>query len=132
MVAPGTSIPALAAKLNIIKPDQYVSGITATDFISSTGDASIALDTMAIPFISASVSGSSMMTSSNTSTETLTNYATEQSVDAGITPAPYTLTSRGTVDSSQLDNVNVRVELDSDGDGVVDVTVDTTWDALTS
>lgn len=144
---------------------------TATDVISSTGDASIALDTMAIPFVSASVSGSSMMTSSNTSTETLTNYATEQSVDAGITPAPYTLTSRGTVDSSQLDdivsyttpvqfrgdgidypytgellmtggsssarlivldNVNVRVELDSDGDGVVDVTVDTTWDALTS
>jgi len=142
---------------------------TATDVISSTGDASIALDTMATPFVSASVSGSSMMTSSNASTETLTGYATEQSVDAGIAPAPYTLTSRGTVDSSQLadivsyttpvqfqgngidfphtgellitggnssarlialDDVNVRIELDSDGDGVVDVTVDTTWDAL--
>ena len=144
---------------------------TATDVISSTGDASIALDTMATPFVSASVSGSSMMTSSNASTETLSNYATEQSTDAGITPTPYTLTSRGTVDSSQLadlvsystpvqfqgdginyphtgellikggnssarvialDNVNVRVELDSDGDGIVDVTVDTTWDALIS
>lgn len=144
---------------------------TATDVISSTGDASIALDTMATPFVAASVSGASMMTSSNTSTETLTNYATEQSVDAGMAPAPYTLTSRGTVDSSQLadlvsystpvqfqgdgidyphtgellitggnssarlialDNVNVRIELDSDGDGVVDVTVNTTWDALVS
>jgi hypothetical protein len=142
---------------------------TATDVISSTGDASIALDTTATPFVSASVSGSSMAASSNASTETLTNYATEQSVDAGIAPAPYTLTSRGTVNSSQLadlvsystpvqfqgdgvdypytgellltggnssarliavDNVNVRVELDSDGDGIVDVTVDTTWNAL--
>jgi hypothetical protein len=142
---------------------------TATDVISSTGDASIALDTMATPFVAASVSGASMMTSSNTSSETLTSYVTEQSVDAGIAPAPYTLISRGTVDSSQLadivsyttpvqfqgdgidyphsgellttgdnsnarlialDNVNVRVELDSDGDGIIDVTVDTTWDAL--
>lgn len=142
---------------------------TATDVISSTGDASIALDTSATPFVSASVSGASMMTSRNASTETLMSYATEQSVDAGITPPPYTLTSRGSVDSSQLadlvsystpvqfqgdgidyphtgellmtggnssarlitlDNVNVRIELDSDGDGAVDVTVDTTWDAL--
>lgn len=144
---------------------------TATDVISSTGDASIALDTMDIPFVAASVSGASMMTSSNASSETLTSFATEQSVDAGITPAPYTLTSRGTVDSSQLadivsyttpvqfqgngidyphtgellitggnssarlivlDNVNIRIELDSNGDGSVDVTVDTTWGALFS
>lgn len=143
---------------------------TASDVISSTGDTSIALDTTATPFVSASVSGGSMMTSSNASTETLTNYATEQTVDAGMQPAPYTLTSRGTVDSSQLDNIvnystpvrfqgndvdfphtgellitgtnssvrliaidniNVRIELDSDGNGSVDVTVDTTWAALT-
>lgn len=144
---------------------------TPNDVVSSTGDVSIALDTTASPFVSASVSGTSMMTSNNASTETLSNYATQQTVDAGRTPAPYTLTSRGTVDSSQLsgkvsyttpmqfegddvdyphtgellitgdgstvhlialDNINVRIELDSDGDGIVDVTVDTTWAALTT
>lgn len=31
-----------------------------------------------------------------------------------------------------LDNVNVRLEVDLDGDGAVDETVDTTWDELTS
>lgn len=31
-----------------------------------------------------------------------------------------------------LDNVNVRIEIDSNGDGVVDETIDTTWALLTS
>lgn len=78
---------------------------TADDVVSSTGDTSIALDTTNMPFVSASVSGGSMLTSSNSSTQILSNYATEQSIDAGMQPAPYTLTSRGTVDSSQLDNI---------------------------
>lgn len=144
---------------------------TASDVVSSTGDTSITLDTTAAPFVAASVSGTSMMTSSNASSETLSNYSTEQTVDAGLVPAPYTLAARGTVDSSQLtavvsfttpvqfegndvdyphtgellisgssstvrlvalDNVNVRIELDNDGDGTVDETIDTTWAALSS
>jgi len=112
---------------------------TASDVISSTGDTSITLDTTAAPFVAASVSGASMMTSSNASTETLSNYSTEQTVDAGMVPSPYTLTSSGTVDSSQLadsvrlialDNVDGRIELDNDGNGSVDETIDTTWAAL--
>jgi len=142
---------------------------TANDVVSRSGDASIALDTTASPFVSASVSGTSMATSSNASTDILNNYSTQQTVNAGLVPAPYTLSSRGTVDSSRLgdvvsfttpvqfvgddadfphtgellitgsnssvrlialDNVNVRIELDNDGNGSVDVTVETTWAAL--
>ncbi len=144
---------------------------TAEDVVSSTGDTSVALDTTATPFVSASVSGTSMMTSRSASAQTLTNYSTEQSVDAGLVPAPYTLTSRGTLDSSELsdvvsyttpvqfegndvdyphtgelliaggsssvrlialDNINVRIELDNDGNGSVDEIFDTTWAALTN
>ncbi|MCJ7589839.1 MAG: hypothetical protein MUO51_00635 [Woeseiaceae bacterium] len=142
---------------------------TATDVVSSTGDTSVVLDTTATPFVSAIVSGASMMTSSNSDSETLSNYRTEQTVDAGQQGIPYTLTSSGTVDSSllsdtvryttpvqftgfdvdfpstgellvsgnnssvrlvALDNVNVRIDLDNDGNGTVDESIQTTWLAL--
>jgi len=144
---------------------------TADDVISSTGDTAVSLDTRVAQFVSATVSGSSMATSSNAGTETLTDYQTSQTVDAGAALAPYTLTSFGTIDSSllsdivsyttpvqfegfgvdfpdtgellisgnnssvrliALDNVNVRIELDNDGNGSVDETIETTWAALTA
>lgn len=144
---------------------------TQDDVVSSSGDTSITLDTTASPFISASANGTSMQTSSNAGSETLTNYSSSQSVDAGQIPTPYTLSSSGTIDSSQLadvvsystpvqfsgfdngypdsgellvtgdnssarlvtlDNVNVRIDLDNDGNGSVDETIMTTWAELTN
>lgn len=143
---------------------------TASDVISNTGDTSVLLDTRAAPFVTATVDGVSMTTTSNSSTETLTNYSTMQTVDAGQIPSPYTLDSSGTLDSSQLsgevsystpvpfagfdvdypgsgellvsaanssvrlvalDNVNVRLDIDTDGDGTVDEVINITWQELT-
>ena len=144
---------------------------TIDDVISSTGDTSVALDTTDLLFVSASVSGTSMTTSSNASTETLSNFSTAQAVDAGAAQTPYTLISSGSVDSSLLsgvvtystplqfqgfgvdfphtgellvtganssarlvaiDNVDVRIDLDNDGNGTVDEMINTTWAALTN
>ena len=67
---------------------------TANDVISNSGDASISLDTRDAPFVSASVSGQSMTTTINSSTETLSSYLTEQSVDANFDPPRSLLTPR--------------------------------------
>lgn len=142
---------------------------TATDVATANGDATVTLDTTAAPAVAASVSGSSLTTDTNTNSATLTNYLTEQTLDAGLVPSPFTLASSGTLDASQLsgivtyttpvvfegfdanyphtgellvsganssarliaiDEINVRIEIDSDGDGVIDETIDTTWAAL--
>lgn len=75
---------------------------TATDDLTSTGTVTVALDTTMLPAIAASVSGSSLTTDGNTASETLTNFQAAQSVDAGLQPAPYTMDSSGTLDSSEL------------------------------
>lgn len=144
---------------------------TGTDTITSNGDATVNLDTESAPAVAASVSGASMTTDRNTSSETVTNYFSSQTVDAGVVPAPYTMSAAGTLDSTQLggivrystvetfqgfdadypdsgvllvegetssarliavDNVNVTIELDSNGDGVTDETFSLTWVELTS
>jgi hypothetical protein len=144
---------------------------TANDVISNSGDASILLDTRSAPLVIASVSGQSMTTTTNSSTETLTNYSADQSVDANFDPPPFVLDAQGTLDSSLLsgeisystpvsfeglgldyptsgellivgdksnvrmvavDNVNVRIEIDSNDDGNIDETINTTWAELTS
>jgi hypothetical protein len=145
--------------------------VTGTDTITNNGDATVSLDTMQAPFISASVSGTSMTVDSNTSAETLSNFSSRQTVDGNEPEVPFTLSGSGTLDSTQLagivhystpsmfsgegldypsagvllvqgenssarltavDNVNVTIEIDSNGDGVVDATIDTTWAALAS
>lgn len=142
---------------------------TADDVLMSNGDSTVRLNTLNTPAVSASVSGSSLRADSNSDSETLTNYSSAQSLDAGQTPAPYTMDSSGTLDSSQLsgvvgystevmfqgfdsdnpgagellvtgdtssarlialDNANVRIEIDNNGDGTIDDVIDTTWDAL--
>ena len=105
-----------------------------------------------------------------TTTETVTNFSTSQTVDTSVQPEPYTLSASGTVNSTALsgsvtytttvtfqgagggypfagemlltgangatirlialDETNVRIETDTDGDGVVDDTEDTTWDDI--
>jgi len=145
---------------------------TAADTVLSNGDSTVTLNTLMTPFVSASVSGASLATSSNSSAETLTNYAAQQTLDGGVTPSPYTFDASGTLDSSQLDgvvdyetpvtfqgfdagypesgqllvtgagntsarliavdSVNVTIEIDSNGDGVVDEVINTTWVDLLS
>jgi hypothetical protein len=75
---------------------------TAEETLTSSGDSTVRLNTLNTPAVSASVSGNSLTVSSNTASETLTNYSSAQTLDAGLTPAPYTMDSTGTLDSSQL------------------------------
>jgi hypothetical protein len=51
------------------------------------------------------VSGSSLTTSGITDSETLTNFSAAQTVDTGLQPAPFTMDSSGTLDSSLLPGV---------------------------
>ncbi len=143
---------------------------SAGDTLTSSGDATVTLNTLSAPSVSAEVSGNSLTTQSGSLSETLSDFLSTQTLDAGQTPAPYTLSSSGTLDSSRLagtvsfttpvtfmgfdtdypqsgellvtgesssarlialDAVNVRVEIDTDGDGTVDTVIDTTWDDLT-
>ena len=145
--------------------------LTGTDTITNNGDATVSLDTMQIPFVEAGVSGTSMTIDSNASSEILSNYSSNQTLDAGVQTLPFTLSASGTLDSTQLggiiqystpttfagegveypssgsllvegvsssarltavDNVNVTIELDANGDGVTDETINTTWANLTS
>jgi hypothetical protein len=76
---------------------------SATDVLLGNGDGTATINTLQAPYVEASVSGMSMLSDLNGQTETLTNYASAQTVDAGISPSPYTLTASGTLDSSQLD-----------------------------
>jgi hypothetical protein len=78
---------------------------TATDDLTSNGMVTVALDTTMLPAIAASVSGSSLTTSGITDSETLSNFSAAQAVDAGLQPAPYTMDSSGTLDSSVLAGV---------------------------
>jgi hypothetical protein len=145
---------------------------TAEDVLLSDGDVTVTLDNMTPGFVSASVRGDAMTTSSNTSLETLYEFLTAQTLDSGVTPSPYTMDAAGTVDSSELggvveysvpvvfrgfdsgfpssgellvtgaggstirlialDDVNIVIEIDSDGVAPADETIDTTWAEFTS
>ena len=140
------------------------------DFYSADGDVSFTLDTRTPPISVATMSSSTFTVSSNGSTETLSNFSTTVTENAGMFPSSYTTDAMGTMTSTQfdgsvtydtpvpfesigeaypytgellvtgannatlrliaLDEVNVRIEADYDGDGAVDETIDTTWDAL--
>jgi len=147
---------------------QVMTGTTTT---TSNGDATVTLDTSDAPYVEASTSGTSMTTDSNTSSETITNYQSNQTVDGNLENLPFTMSASGTLDTTQLDgivsystptefsgegigfpsegellvegenssarliavdDVNVRIEIDLDGDGTTDEAIDTTWVALTS
>ena len=145
---------------------------TVDDVLLSNGDVTVMVDNTTQGYVSASVRGDGMTTSSNTSMETLYDYLTAQTLDTRVSPSPGTMTASGTADSSELggvvdystptmfqafdndypnsgemlvtgadgatvrliviDNVNIRIEFDSDGMAPPDETIDTTWDAFTS
>jgi len=75
---------------------------TGADVVTGFGDATATLNTLAAPYVEASVSGTSMTTDTNSSSSTLSNYASAQTLDATVSPAPYTMDSSGTLDSSDL------------------------------
>lgn len=144
---------------------------TPEDVVTMNGVATARLDTLLTPAVAAEVSGPSITVDTNNSTETLTNFASSQTLDAGVSPSPYTMTASGTLDSSQLngtvqystptpfsgfdndypdtgvmlimgeassarltavDNVNVMIEIDTNGDGSYDEIINTTWAELTA
>lgn len=90
-------------RMSMVMTDFQVT--TPADTLTSNGDATISLNTTLAPLVSASISGDAMTIDSNSSSETLTAFGSEQTVDAGVQPAPYTWSSYGTLDSSQLDGV---------------------------
>jgi hypothetical protein len=78
---------------------------TAEDTITSNGDSLVSMDTTGNPMIFMAISGSSMVTVSNSTTQIMTNFDTSQSVNTGVQPEPYTLSSSGTVDNSELGGI---------------------------
>ena len=78
---------------------------TAADVLTSNGDATVTLNTINAPAVSASVSGISFTVDANASSETQTNFSSAQTLDAGVSSSPYTMTSSGTLDSTQLSGV---------------------------
>ncbi len=142
---------------------------TPNDVIMSNGDSSVVVDTLNNPMIMARISGNAISSSDNLASATLYEYLTTESVDSGDQALPYTLSTSGTLDSSELDGVitfstpvaftgdslgnrfggellitgmnssarlisqgnnSVTIEIDSDGDGVVDTTIQTNWGEL--
>jgi hypothetical protein len=143
--------------------------LTSSDTLTANGDASITIDTMLVPFVATSVSGSQMAQTYNAGSETLVNYRSDQTVDGNQQPEEFTMDSAGTLEHSSLpgsvtystttlfrgfipsypyqgvlfvqgenstarltvlDDNNVRVEIDDNGDGTVEYTEDMTWDAF--
>ena len=78
---------------------------TATDTLLGNGDATATLDTEAAPYVEASVSGDSMTTDTDTHSDTVTVYASAQTLDARVSPSPYTMRASGTLDSTRLAGV---------------------------
>ena len=76
--------------------------LTGNDTLTADGDASITIDTMLVPYVETSVSGSQMTQTSDAGTETLTNYRSDQSVDGNQQPEAYTMDSAGTLEHSTL------------------------------
>lgn len=78
---------------------------TATDTITSNGDATVTLDTTQTPYIESGVSGTSMTVDYSAMSETLSNYVSDQTVDGREQTLPFTLSAAGTLDSTELNGV---------------------------
>jgi hypothetical protein len=143
---------------------------TAADVLTSNGDVTVTLNTLNAPAVSASISGNSLTVDANASSETQTNFSSVQTLDVGVSPSPFSMTSSGTLDSTQLSGVvnystptplqgfdsdypssgqflvagdnsstlltaegdTVLIEIDADGDGIYEDTINTTWAELTN
>lgn len=86
---------------NVLLVDFEVT--TATDSIVSNGDSTVSIDMLGFPTIVVSINGNMLTTVSPSVTDVITNFMSSQSVNA--LDEMYTLTTSGTVDSSQLDGI---------------------------
>ena len=142
---------------------------TAEDTLVSNGDVTVRLNSLQLPFISASTSGVSLTVDGNSFSHTLTNFSGFYSQDVEAVPSPFSQGSLGTIDSTQLpgtidystpveftgfdgqypsegeflvvaanssvrlialDNVNIQLEVDTNGDNEVDEVINSTWAEL--
>lgn len=141
--------------------------VSAGNTLMSNGDSTVSIDLTGNPMVVVSINGNAMTTQINTRTDSVIDFMTSQSVDTSVMPEPYTMSSSGTIDSTELsgridystpvtfqgsgadypfageflvtgadgasirlialDNTNVRIETDTNGDGTPDSTEDTTW-----
>jgi hypothetical protein len=98
----------LALGLYILEMDVVLidfSVATAVDMVTSNGDSTVMLDTTGNPMVSMSISGLSLSTVSSAGSVVMSDFSTAQSVNSSTFPEPYTLTTSGTVDSSELTGV---------------------------
>lgn len=138
----------------------------AGETLLTNGDVTVRLNSLQSPLISAETSGNSLTVDSNEYSQTMTNFAGSYSQDVEAVPSPFSQSSSGTLDSTQLpgvvtystpvtftgfdgeypsageflvtgessgvrlvavDNTNIRIEVDTNGDGTVDETINSTW-----
>ncbi len=78
---------------------------TPTEVITSTGGATITADATSFPYVSSSASGNSLVIDTLNSSEALTVFASTFTVDGDVVTSPYTHSSSGTLDSTQLAGV---------------------------
>lgn len=79
-----------------------LSIITADDTFTGEGDTSITVDSTDAPFVSTSVSGTTMSQSTNAGSQTLDNYGSTNTLDGNQVPEEFTMTAYGTLGSSDL------------------------------
>ena len=89
--------------LDAVATDLQVA--TGTDTITNNGDTTVSLDTTQAPFVDVSTSGVAMRIDSGSRSDTLSNFQSSQTVDGNVTPAPYTLSAAGTLDSTVLNGI---------------------------
>jgi hypothetical protein len=78
---------------------------TPVDVITTNGVATLTVNSTNSPFISTSVSGSSLMVDTNDSSESLTDFLSTSTIDGSLLPSPYTNSASGTLDSSALSGI---------------------------
>ncbi len=78
---------------------------TPIDVITTNGAITFALDATSFPFVSTSINGNSLVVDTNTSSESLTNFASTSTIDGSLAPSPFTNSASGTLDSTQLAGV---------------------------
>ena len=73
-----------------------------TDVVTTTGAVTLALNGLSMPYVSTSISGNSLVVDTNTSSDSLTNFASALTVDGNFIPSPFTATASGTLDSTEI------------------------------
>jgi hypothetical protein len=144
---------------------------TLTDVLSTSGNATARLNLLELLYAEATVSGSSITMDYNSMSDTLIDFSSMQTVDAGALDQPFTMVTQGTLTTTQLagsvvystpvmfaglgsnypytgeffvvgenssirlvadNDVDVHIDIDSNGDTFIDETIVTTWAELTS